>query len=43
MVKRLLIITANLFWDRSKGKEGCKAIMTNRWKIVSITAIMPAD
>ena len=25
--KRLLTITANLFWGRSKGKEGCEAII----------------
>jgi hypothetical protein len=43
VAKGLLTITANLFWGRSKGKEGCEAIMTNRWKIVSMTAIMPAD
>jgi len=24
-------------------KEGCEAIMTNTWKMVSITAITPAD
>ena len=43
MAKRLLTITANLFWGRSKGKDGCEAIMTNRWKMVSITAITPAN
>jgi hypothetical protein len=43
IVKGLLAMTANLFWGRCKGKEGFKAIMTNRWKMVSMTAITPAD
>lgn len=43
MTKGLLTMTANLFWNRSKGKEGCEATMTNTWKMVSVTAITPAD
>ena len=43
VVKGLLTMTANLFWGRSKGKEGCDVIITNTWKMVSITAITPAD